>query len=124
MIGKCAFALTTAFAILWFAPPANAAPVDGTWSMIAVTTDGHCGQIEIGLAIDRGRISSTSGKFVFRRIQIAGLVSSSGQAKLTGVAGPREAQGAGRFFGSRATGSWSGTGPSGVCSGFRNAPRG
>jgi len=124
MIGKCAFALTTAFAILWSASPANAAPFDGTWSMIAVTTDGHCGQIKIGLAIDQGRISSTSGKFVFRRIQIAGLVSSSGQAKLAAVAGPREAQGAGRFLGSRATGSWSGTGPSGVCSGFWNATRG
>ena len=123
MIGKCALALTTAFAILWFAPPATAAAFDGSWNMIAVTTDGHCGQIRIGLAISQGGISSTRGKFVFRRIQIAGRVAGSGQAKLAAVAGPREAQGAGRFAGSRATGTWSGTGPSGVCSGFWNAMR-
>lgn len=124
MIGKCALALTTAFALLWLAGPVNAASFDGNWNMIAVTTDGHCGQIRIGLAIDHGRISSTSGKFVFRRVQIAGLVSASGQARLAAVAGPRQAQGDGRFFGSRATGTWSGTGPSGVCSGFWNATRG
>jgi len=123
MIGKCAFALTAAFAILWFAQPGHAAPFDGSWNMIAVTTDGHCGQIKIGLAISQGRISSTRGKFVFRRIQIAGRVSGAGQAKLAAVAGPREAQGTGRFAGARATGTWSGTGPSGVCSGFWNATR-
>ena len=124
MTGKRAFALTAAFAMLWVAQAAYAAPFDGNWKMIAVTTDGHCGQIRIGLAIRQGQISSTSGKFVFRRIQIAGQVSSSGQARLAAVAGPREAQGTGRFFGSQATGKWAGTGPSGVCSGFWNATRG
>lgn len=123
MIGKCALAVTAAFAVLWFAPPTEAANFGGSWNMLVVTTDGHCGQIKVGLAISQGRISSTSGKFVFRRIQVAGLVSGSGQARLAAVAGPREAQGTGRFFGARATGTWSGTGPSGVCSGFWNAAR-
>lgn len=118
-----AFALLTAFAILYSAAPANAAPYDGNWSMIAVTTSGHCGKIRIGLAIKGSRISSTSGKFAFHRIHVAGLISGSGQARLNAVAGPRKAEGIGRFNRSQATGKWSGTGPSGLCSGFWTATR-
>ena len=46
MIGNrmCAFALSTAFAIICSAPPAIAAQFDGNWSMLAVTTSGHCGK--------------------------------------------------------------------------------
>lgn len=113
-----AFTLGAAFAIVCFAPPAHAAPYDGKWSMVAVTTDGHCGNIKVGLAIRGGRISSTSGKFVFRPIKVAGLVSGSGQTRLTAVAGPRKAQGNGRFTRSKASGKWAGTGPSGLCSGY------
>lgn len=123
MFGKCALALTTAFAILSFAAPAHAAPFDGPWNMILVTTDGHCGKIKIGMAVANGRIQATSGKFVFRKIQLAGRISGNGQAKINGVAGPREAQGSGRFVGSRGQGEWSGTGPSGVCSGYWVANR-
>jgi hypothetical protein len=53
------FALSTAFAIICLAPPANAAQFDGTWNMLAVTTSGHCGRIPIGLGISHGRIFST-----------------------------------------------------------------
>lgn len=123
MIGRCAFALTAAFAILVSAAPAHAAPFDGPWSMTLVTTDGHCGKIRIGLAVTNGRIQATSGKFVFRKIQLAGRISGNGQALINGVAGPREAQGTGRFVGARGQGKWSGTGPSGVCSGFWVANR-
>ena len=57
MIGNrmCAFALSTAFAILYSAPPAIAAQFDGNWSMLAVTTRGHCGRIPIGLGISHGQ---------------------------------------------------------------------
>ncbi|MGH6867025.1 MAG: hypothetical protein ACREDO_12880 [Methyloceanibacter sp.] len=85
--------------------------------MFLVTTNGHCGKINVGLAIRGGKIRSTSGKFVMRPIHIAGTVSSSGQARMNGVAGPREAQGTGRFKKSKGSGKWNGTGPSGVCSG-------
>ena len=51
-----AFALSTAFAIICSAPPAIAGKFDGNWSMVAETTHGHCGDIEIGLGINRGRI--------------------------------------------------------------------
>jgi hypothetical protein len=126
MIGNriCAFALATAFAILCFAPPANGSPFDGSWKMSLVTTDGHCGVINVGLAIRGGRISSTSGKFVFRPIRIAGLISGSGQTRMNGVAGPRKAKGVGRFTRVKGSGKWTGTGPSGVCSGYWVAARG
>jgi hypothetical protein len=119
----CAVILATAFAAFWSVPPATAATYDGNWNMLAVTTNGHCGVIKIGMGITRGRIYSTGGKFVMHRIQLTGRVSGSGQALITAVAGPRIAKGKGRFNRSRATGTWSGTGPSGVCTGVWSAIR-
>jgi hypothetical protein len=112
MIGNCmrAFALSTAFAIISSASPAIAGGFDGNWNMVAVTTSGHCGNIPIGLGISRGQISSTSGKFAFHRIQLAGRISASGQARINAVAGPRVAHGTGRFNRSRGSGTWAGTG--------------
>ena len=125
MIGNriCAFALLAAFAIVCFAPPANAAQFDGSWSMFLVTTSGHCGTIKVGLAISGGRISSTSGKFVMHKISLAGHISGSGATKINGVAGPRQAIGTGRFTKVKGVGKWNGTGPSGVCSGVWSAMR-
>ena len=80
-------ALSTAFAILCSAPPAIAAQFDGNWSMVAVTTSGHCGQIPIGLGISRGRIYSTGGSFASYPIQLGGRISSSGQVQMKAVAG-------------------------------------
>ena len=119
----CAFALSAAFAILSSAQPAIAAPFDGNWSMLAVTTSGHCGKIKIDLGVSHGLIHSTGGKFAFHRIQLAGRVSDSGQVKMNAVAGPRIAKGTGRFVRSRGSGTWSGTGPSGICTGVWSAVR-
>ena len=119
----CALALT-ALAILCAAPQAKAAPYDGSWTMYVVTTDGHCGTITVGLAISGGKIFSTSGKFVGRPIQVAGIIGASGETKINAVAGPREAQGTGQFTKAKGTGKWNGTGPSGVCSGTWFAVRG
>ncbi len=110
-------------AIVSVAPPAVAATSDGTWSMVAVTTNGHCGTIDIGLRISRGRISSTAGSFAFYPIRVSGRVVGSGRAKLTAVAGPRIAHGTGRFGHSQGKGTWSGRGPSGLCSGVWSAGR-
>jgi hypothetical protein len=125
MIGNriCAVALAAAFAILCFAPSAIAAPFDGSWKMLAVTTSGHCGKIPIGLGISHGRIYSTSGSFVFHPIKLTGSVSGSGHARINAVAGPRVARGTGRFSRLRGSGTWSGTGPSGLCSGVWSAMR-
>ena len=45
------FALSTAFAIICFAPPAIAAQFDGNWSMVAVITSGHCGRFLLALEL-------------------------------------------------------------------------
>jgi len=119
-----AFAVTTAFALLSFAAPATASPYDGSWHMVLVTTNGHCGVINIGMAVNGGHISATSGLFVMHKIFLAGLISGSGKTKINGVAGLRQAVGVGRFTRSKASGKWNGTGPSGVCSGFWVADRG
>ena len=123
MIGNriCAFALSGAFAIICSAWPAIAAPFDGTWLMVAVTTSGHCGKINIGLGVSGGRIHSTGGSFARHPIQLDGRVSASGQIRMNAVAGPRSAHGVGRFGRSQGSGTWAGTGPSGLCSGVWTA---
>ena len=125
MIGNrmCAFALSAASAIICSATPALAAKFDGNWSMVAVTTRGHCGTIPIGMGIARGRIHSTGGSFAFYPIRLGGRVSASGSISLKAVAGPRVAQGTGRLNRVRGSGTWKGRGPSGLCSGVWNADR-
>jgi hypothetical protein len=123
-----AFFLSAAVAVVWFVPPAVAARFDGDWRMLAVTTSGHCGQIPIDVRISRGRIYSTGGSsfgtaFAHYPIQLVGSVSTSGQVRMNAVAGPRVANGTGRFNQVRGTGIWAGTGPSGVCSGVWSAIR-
>ena len=123
-----AFALWTAFAIISSAPPALAAQFDGNWSMVAVTTSGHCGEIPIDVGISRGRIYSTGGSsfgtaFALYPIQLVGRVSAAGQVRMNAVAGPRIAHGTGRFSRFRGSGTWAGTGPSGLCSGVWTADR-
>jgi hypothetical protein len=116
----CALGLSIAFAIVCSAAPAIAAR-NGNWLMVAVTTRGHCGKINIGLGIRNGQISSTGGSFVSHPIEVDGRISASGQARITAVAGPRIAHGAGRFSTFQGSGTWNGTGPSGVCSGVWTA---
>jgi hypothetical protein len=118
-----ALALTTAFATICFAAPAIASPFDGSWNMVLQTTNGHCGVIKIGMAVNGGHISATSGKFVMHKIALNGLITGTGQAKINGVAGPRQAKGIGKFTKVKGVGKWNGTGPSGVCSGIWTAVR-
>ena len=93
MIGnrRCAFALATVFTIICSIAPANAAQFDGNWSMVAVTTSGHCGEIPIDVGISRGRIYSTGGSsfgtaFVHYPIQLV-------RARFRLGAGPDECSG-------------------------------
>jgi len=116
-------ALSAAFAVIAFAVPARAARFDGAWSMTAVTTRGHCGTIPVGMVINRGRISATSGSYAFYPINLSGRVSASGSASLKAVTGPRIAYGTGKFKGSEASGTWQGKGPSGLCFGVWTATR-
>ncbi len=118
-----ALALVSIATVASSVPPAMAAKFDGSWSMLAMTTRGHCGVIPMGLEIRRGRIQSTGGSFALYPIQISASVSSNGQVRMKAVAGPRVAQGTGRFAKYEAKGTWKGRGPSGLCSGVWNANR-
>ena len=91
--------------------------------MVLTTNNGHCGEINMGMAVNGGHISATSGKFVMHKIFLNGLISGSGQTKINGVAGPRKAKGTGKFTKAKGVGKWNGTGPSGVCSGVWAAVR-
>ncbi len=125
MIGNrmLALALLTASAIICSVAPASAGKYDGSWSMTAVTTRGHCGTIPIGMGISGGRIYSTGGSFAFYPISLGGRVSRSGSISLKAVAGPRVARGSGRITPTSARGTWKGRGPSGLCSGYWTATR-
>ena len=125
MIGNrlCPVAMAASLAILCFARPAIAAKFDGSWKMVLTTTNGHCGIINIGVAVTGGQISATSGKFVMHKIALAGRIAGSGATKINGVAGPRQAVGTGKFTPAMGSGKWNGTGPSGVCSGVWGATR-
>ena len=115
--------LAAAFATLTLAAPASAAPYDGSWNMMLVTTKGHCGKIRIGMAVRGGHISATSGRFVMHKIALGGRIGGGGQTVINGVAGPRQAKGVGHFNRAKGTGKWNGTGPSGVCNGYWVANR-
>ena len=124
-----AFALSTAFAIICFAPPAIAAQFDGNWSMVAVTTSGHCGEIPIDVGISRGRIYSTGGSsfgtaFADYPIQLVGRVTAGGQVRMNAVAGPRRPRGPEGSIGFGAAGRGPVLGPpvSALAFGARFAP--
>jgi hypothetical protein len=125
MLGNrvCALAFAAALATLASSPPAAAGKYDGNWNMTAVTTRGHCGTIPIGMGVSGGRIYGTGGSFAFYSIQLGGRVSKSGSASIRAVAGPRIANGSGRFTSVSARGTWKGRGPSGLCSGYWTANR-
>jgi hypothetical protein len=94
----CAIALAAASAATCFIPSAIAEPFDGNWSVVAQTTQGHCGSMQFALAINRGRLYSGSGYYVFGYpAQLGGRVSPSGYVQANGVAGPRTAYATGRL---------------------------
>jgi hypothetical protein len=119
----CVLPAIFAAALVLAAPVAQAERFDGGWSMVAKTTRGHCGVIQVGLSVNRGRISSTGGSFAFYPINVGGRVTANGRASLKAVAGPRTAHGTGSFRRAQATGTWKGRGPSGLCSGVWTAKR-
>src|SRR4029453_7300868 len=65
MVGNriCTIALAAASATI--CPSAIAASFDGNWSVVAQTTQGHCGSMRFGLAINHGRLYSAGGYCVF-----------------------------------------------------------
>jgi len=109
MIGNriCVIALVAASAAICSTPSAIAASFDGNWSVVAQTTQGHCGSIQFGLAINHGRLYSAGGYYVFGYpAQLGGRVSPSGYLQADAVAGPRTAHAVGRLRQFQGSGTW------------------
>ena len=112
-----------AFANISAASSATAANFDGHWSLIAQTTNGHCGITRWDFTIGSGRLHYPGGYLMGYPVGLGGAVSRSGQVRVKVVAGPRVANGAGRLSKVRGSGTWAGQGPSGRCSGIWTATR-
>jgi hypothetical protein len=105
------------------ASSAIAANFDGYWSLVAQTTDGHCGVTRWDVAISDGQLYYPGGSYQGHRVGLAGAVSPSGRLQVTVMAGPRVGNGAGRLGRSQGSGTWAGQGPSGTCAGIWTATR-
>lgn len=105
------------------APSAMAASFDGNWSLIAQTTNGHCGAHRFDVVIAGGQMYYPGGFFMGYPVGLGGAVSPSGGVRVRIVAGPRVGNATGRISRVRGGGTWAGTGPSGRCSGIWSAAR-
>ena len=81
----CAFAFSAALLIICPIQPAFAAQSDGSWKMVLKTTNTAIA-VNIGVAVNRGHISATSGSFVMHRILLDGRTGGSGATKINGIA--------------------------------------
>lgn len=115
--------LTLAGAVVFASAPANAASFDGSWTLVAQTTDGHCGYSTFDITIRSGQVQYPGGVLMGFPASLGGTVAGSGQTRLNLVAGPRAASGTGKLGRAQGSGRWAGTGPSGTCSGIWSATR-
>jgi len=118
-----AIAVTATLAAASIPTSAIAAPFDGYWSLVAQTTNGHCGVTQWDVAISGGRLYYPGGQFMGYPVGLAGAVSPAGRVRVRVTAGPRVADGRGRLGRVQGGGEWGGQGPSGICSGVWTATR-
>lgn len=102
---------------------ATAASFNGSWTLVAQTTNGHCGHSYFDITISKGQVHYPGGVLMGFPAGLGGTVAPSGQTRLKLVAGPRVAIGTGRLGQAQGSGTWSGAGPSGTCSGVWTATR-
>jgi hypothetical protein len=102
-----------------FAATSQAAPFDGYWSVLIVTSRGACdASFRTAVSISNGIVSGGGGA------NISGRVSNNGAVSVRVSAGDQSASGSGRLRGNTGGGSWSGRGSRGGCSGSWSASRG
>jgi len=99
MVGHCirGFVLAGTFVagILSVASSATAASFNGAWTLVAQTTNGHCGQSYFDITINKGEVHYPGGVLMGFPAGLGGTVAPSGQTRLKLVAGPRVAIGTG-----------------------------
>jgi len=111
------------FASVSAASSAKAPAFDGSWTLVAQTTDGHCGYSTFDITISKGQVHYPGGVLMGFPASLGGTVAPSGRTRLKLVAGPRAASGTGALGPTQGSGKWAGTGPSGTCSGVWTATR-
>ena len=77
----CGMALAAALAAtsICATSSATAANFDGYWSLVAQTTDGHCGVTRWDVAISDGQLYYPGGSYKGHRVGLGGVVSPSGR---------------------------------------------
>lgn len=101
------------------APSASAAPYDGYWSVVIVTTRGACERAyRSAVTIRNGVVSGGDGI-----AQVYGRVNRRGGVSVIVRSGVQSARGSGRLGRTSGGGSWSGAGNTGRCSGRWSASR-
>ena len=74
-----ALAGAVAAASISAASSAMAANFDGNWTLVARTTNGHCGVNRFDVAISGGQVQHPGGVFMGFPVGLAGVVSPSGR---------------------------------------------
>ena len=118
-----AFGLATAFTTfaICAASTAQAAPFDGSWSVLIITRSGPCDQsYRFGAHISNGVVQYAGGG----PVSVSGRVNASGHVSVRVSSGPQYAVGSGRLSRNSGGGTWRGQGPSGACAGTWSASRG
>ena len=103
------------------APPAALAAVqDGNWSVLIITEKGDCDRgYRYNVNVANGRVSYQGDAAV----NLTGTVAPSGLVKVSIIVGDQGANGTGRLSASTGTGTWSGAGSNGKCTGRWEAER-
>jgi hypothetical protein len=99
---------------------ASVAGHDGHWSVLVVTEKGECDRAyRYEVTIADGHLSYAGGG----GFNILGTVAPNGAVKVSISNGERNAQGTGRISADNGTGTWHGSGSTGVCAGSWEAAR-
>lgn len=118
---KMHLALGLAAAVLTLPVYAHAATTkfDGTWSVVAMTTSGPC---DASYRFS-GQIKGGAVHYEYQQLRIVGRVEANGVTSVRMTYGTAHAEGRGRLTETHGSGTWSGVGPDGHCTGTWTSTR-
>lgn len=113
-VSRLAIVLPALAALTAVAGPAQAAPFDGTWSVLIITQKGDCdAAYRYELNISGGKVSYAEGG----GFAVSGNVSGGGGVSVSIKRGEQGASASGRLSGTTGAGKWSGKSATATCSG-------
>ncbi|MEP7032238.1 MAG: hypothetical protein ABI830_14985 [Pseudolabrys sp.] len=100
--------------VLAGAPVAQAAGLDGNWSVLIITEKGDCDQAyRYSVNVDRGHLKYSGDAAV----NMDGTVADNGAVKVSIRLGEKGASGIGKLSGSSGGGTWQGAAANNSCAG-------